>query len=170
MRTGDLVTSVGTIEVDDARPPQVLVAALGTQMLKVTGRLADGTITWSAGPRTCRDHIVPTISEAAADAGRAAPSRRGALPVVITDDVDRRVEGGGHALEIYGQLPSYRAMLDQRRRRRIRRHRDHRRRVAGIRGARAARGAGVTDFTAAEMGRTPEEVDRTHGAFLRSQL
>ena len=30
--------------------PPVLVAALGTQMLRLTGRMADGTITWMTGP------------------------------------------------------------------------------------------------------------------------
>src|SRR3954471_5997328 len=47
---GEIVTSVGPVDVADAEAPQVLVAALGEQMLKVTGRLADGTITWCTGP------------------------------------------------------------------------------------------------------------------------
>jgi alkanesulfonate monooxygenase SsuD/methylene tetrahydromethanopterin reductase-like flavin-dependent oxidoreductase (luciferase family) len=38
-------------------------------MLKVAGELADGTITWMTGPRTLAEHIVPSITKAAADAG-----------------------------------------------------------------------------------------------------
>ena len=47
----------------------VLLAALGTQMLRLAGQLADGTILWMTGPATVADHVVPTITEAAAAAG-----------------------------------------------------------------------------------------------------
>lgn len=61
--------------------PSVVVAALGTQMLRVTGELADGTSTWCVGPNTLRDHIVPTLRQAAADAGRPAPRVVCSLPI-----------------------------------------------------------------------------------------
>ena len=54
-------------------PPPVLVAALGPQALRVTGRLADGTSLAWVGPRTVREHVAPTIRAAAAEAGRPAP-------------------------------------------------------------------------------------------------
>jgi len=166
---GEIVTSVGAVEVAGVEAPSVLVAALGEQMLKVTGRLADGTITWCTGPETLRTHIVPTIGAAAEAAGRPAPRIVASLPIVLTDDVAGAKEFVAQSLQIYGQLPSYRAMLD--------------REGAGdasdiaIIGDEARafevleelRSAGVTDFGAAEMGRTPDEVDRTR-AFLRSQL
>ena len=49
--------------------PQVLVAALGPQMLRLTGRLADGTITWMTGNKTLAELTVPEICDAAEEAG-----------------------------------------------------------------------------------------------------
>ncbi len=94
-------------------PVPLMVAALGPAMLKVAGELADGTITWMVGPKTMESHIVPRIGEAASAAGRAAPSIVGGFPVVLTGDPDGARERIGKALTIYGQLPSYRAMLDR---------------------------------------------------------
>ena len=39
------------IQVAGAARPPVLVAALGPQMLKLAGKMADGTITWMGGPK-----------------------------------------------------------------------------------------------------------------------
>ena len=38
------------LEFADAQPISLIVAALGPQMLRVAGRLADGTALWLAGP------------------------------------------------------------------------------------------------------------------------
>ena len=51
----------------------MLVAALGTAMLEIAGRMASGTVTWMTGPATIEPHIVPTIRQAAAEAGRPEP-------------------------------------------------------------------------------------------------
>ena len=50
--------------------PPVLVAALGTQMLRLTGRMADGTITWMTGPKTLKELTGPALRAAASEAGR----------------------------------------------------------------------------------------------------
>lgn len=94
-------------------PPSVMVAALGPQMLKVAGTRTDGTILWMVGPRTIADHIAPTINEAAAAADRSAPRVVASLPVGITDDPAPLREFASVALQVYGELPSYRAMLDR---------------------------------------------------------
>ena len=91
----------------------VLLAALAPQMLRLAGTSADGTILWMTGPATVRDYIVPTIAAAAAAAGRPAPRVVCILPVCVTDDPARARADAGKAFAIYGQLPSYRAMLDR---------------------------------------------------------
>jgi 5,10-methylenetetrahydromethanopterin reductase len=91
----------------------LLLAALAPQMLKLAGTRADGTILWMTGPATVRDYIVPAITAAARDAGRAAPRVVCILPVCVTDDPERAIADAGKAFAIYGQLPSYRAMLDR---------------------------------------------------------
>ncbi|MEE2775996.1 MAG: LLM class F420-dependent oxidoreductase [Acidobacteriota bacterium] len=103
----------GQLDVPDATPPQLLVAALGPVMLSLTGRLADGTITWMCGPRTLGEHIGPRLRQAAADAGRPQPRVVAGLPVVLTDDEAGTRAKISELLTIYGQLPSYRAMLDR---------------------------------------------------------
>ncbi len=109
---GETVTARGAVGVA-ADPPPVLVAALGTQMLKVTGRLADGTVTWMTGPKTLADHTVPTIRAAAEEAGRPEPRIVAAMPICVTDDEAGMRARAAEELVMYGMLPSYRAMLDR---------------------------------------------------------
>ncbi len=110
---GESVIGRGEITPPPADAPPVLVAALGPQMLRLAGRLADGTITWMTGPETIRTLTAPTISEAADEAGRPAPQVAMGLPVCVTSDVDAARERADRDYAIYGQLPSYRAMLDR---------------------------------------------------------
>ncbi|GAA4962429.1 F420-dependent oxidoreductase-like protein [Nonomuraea thailandensis] len=91
----------------------VLVAALGPRMLKLAGTVADGTVLWMTGPKTVAEHIAPTITAAAAEAGRERPRIVCALPISVTDDRAAAVERANEIFKIYGQLPSYRAMLDR---------------------------------------------------------
>jgi 5,10-methylenetetrahydromethanopterin reductase len=94
-------------------PPPVVVAALGSQMLKLAGRLADGTALWMVGPKTLGEHVVPTITKAADEAGRPAPRVVVGLPVCVTDDVDQARQNAAKSFGFYNNLPSYRAMLDK---------------------------------------------------------
>lgn len=91
----------------------VMLAAMGPQMLRIAGQRTDGTILWMTGPATVRDYIVPTIAAAAREAGRPAPRVVCVLPVCVTDDPDHARVRAARIFEIYGQLPSYRAMLDR---------------------------------------------------------
>jgi 5,10-methylenetetrahydromethanopterin reductase len=158
-----------TVSVKGAGPYPIVVAALGPQMLKAAGELADGTLTWCTGPTTLADHTVPTIKAAAEAAGRAAPRVIAALPVCVTDDVAAVHGRTAAALTVYGQLPSYRAMLDR----------------EGVDGAadlgifgpadevvdriRALEGIGVTDFAAVEVAAGASERAATRDA-LRQLL
>jgi len=91
----------------------VLLAAMAPRMLRLAGQRTDGTILWMTGPGTVRDYIAPTINAAARDAGRPAPRIVCILPVCVTGDIDAAKARAGQVFEIYGHLPSYRAMLDR---------------------------------------------------------
>lgn len=158
---GEQYRVAAQIDVPGAEAPGLLVAALGPVMLGLAGRLSDGTITWMCGARTLADHIGPRIRSAAADAGRPEPRVVAGLPIVLTNDPDGARTKIADALQIYGQLPSYRAMLD-------------REGAAGpadvaIVGDEAAlrsgidelRDAGVTDFDAAVMPIEEDAIPRT---------
>jgi 5,10-methylenetetrahydromethanopterin reductase len=102
-----------SLRVAGAKPCPILVAALAPKMLALAGSLADGTITWMTGMKTVRDYTAPRIREAAARAGRAEPRVVVSLPIVVTTDVGAAREAAAHTFQIYGALPSYRAMLDR---------------------------------------------------------
>jgi 5,10-methylenetetrahydromethanopterin reductase len=104
--------NIGLTTPSPGRVP-VLLAALGPQMLRLAGERTDGTILWMTGPATVRDHIVPTITAAAQAAGRPGPRVVCILPVCVTDDPDGARERAARVFAIYGDLPSYRAMLDR---------------------------------------------------------
>ncbi len=103
----------GALQMPDARPCPILISALAPMMLKVAGELADGTITWMAGPKTVETHVVPRINAAAEAAGRPKPRVCVCLPVAVTDDVAEGRQRAARAFQIYGHLPNYRRMLDR---------------------------------------------------------
>ena len=142
-----------------ARVP-VLLAAMAPRMLNLAGGQADGTVLWMTGPATVRDYVVPAISAAASAAGRPSPRVVCSLPVCVTDDPAAARASATDELAIYGQLPSYRAMLD---REGAAGPGDVA--IAGDEDAVAAQilalaDAGVTDFVAVELARA-EDRERT---------
>jgi 5,10-methylenetetrahydromethanopterin reductase len=70
---GETISAKVSVGIEPRIPCPVLVAALGEQMLKLAGTVADGTMTWMTGPATLASHTVPIISAAAERAGRPAP-------------------------------------------------------------------------------------------------
>jgi F420-dependent oxidoreductase-like protein len=111
---GETLKTMGQAQIQgDVKAPPVVVAALAPQMLAIAGKLADGTITWMTGVKTIGSHIAPRINKAAANAGRPSPRVVVMLPVSVTDDEPQARERAANAFVIYGQLPSYRAMLDR---------------------------------------------------------
>jgi 5,10-methylenetetrahydromethanopterin reductase len=91
----------------------VLLAAMAPRMLDLAGEQTDGTVLWMTGPATVRDYVVPAISAAAAAAGRPSPRIVCGLPVCVTSDPAAARESAAQEYAAYGQVPSYRAMLDR---------------------------------------------------------
>lgn len=158
---GEAFNVNGGVSVPGGTRPNVVIAALGEQMLKVTAALADGTLTWCTGPQTLANHTIPTLKAAADKAGRDSTRVIAALPVCVTNDREAALKRAAQVFVVYGQLPSYRAMLDKEG-------------AAGpadiaIIGSAsevadrimALSEIGVTDFAAVEFGATPDEVAET---------
>jgi F420-dependent oxidoreductase-like protein len=110
---GETISTEAAIGVEPRVAPPVLVAALSEQMLKLSGAVTDGTVTWMTGPSTLASHTVPIITAAAEAAGRPAPKIVTSLPVCVTSDIDAARERAARDFQVYGFLPSYRAMLDR---------------------------------------------------------
>jgi len=161
---GDVIrtNTFGPLDVAPTPPPPVLVAALGPTMLRTAATQADGTVTWMVGPATIADHIVPTITAAAAAEGRPSPQVVVTLPVCVTDEADAARARADRIFAVYGHLPSYRAMLDR----------------EGASGPadvavvgneeevtaqiRRFADVGATEFSGAVYG-SPDEIERAHG-------
>jgi F420-dependent oxidoreductase-like protein len=110
---GETISSQIAIGVEPRLTPPVVIAALGEQMLRLAATMADGTVTWMTGPATLASHTVPTITAAAEKAGRPAPRVLASLPICVTSDVDAARQRAAKDFQVYGFLPSYRAMLDR---------------------------------------------------------
>jgi F420-dependent oxidoreductase-like protein len=110
---GEQYRVAAQLQVPGATRVPLLVAALGPEMLKLTGKHADGTITWMTGPKTLASYTIPTLREAAKQAGRPEPTVVAGFPVLLTNKPDEARQKISQALQIYGTLPSYRAMLDR---------------------------------------------------------
>jgi 5,10-methylenetetrahydromethanopterin reductase len=112
---GETVTTRGALQIPGAPAPDVYIAALGPQLLRLAGRRTAGTVTWMTGPKTLAEHVAPTLRAAAAEARRPDGAVRvvAALPLSVTDDVTgARAQAAKH-FAMYARLPSYRAMLDR---------------------------------------------------------
>lgn len=143
------------------RTPGLVLAAMGPQMLKIAGARTDGTILWMTGEKAIATQIAPIVTDAAAEADRPAPRIVCSLPISVTDDEGGMRDFVGQVLARYGELPSYRAMLD----------------LDGHKGPGdamicgdeasvrqqldALRTAGATEFSAAEIGASSEDFART---------
>ncbi len=166
---GETISANVALDVPHSQPVPVQIAALGPQLLRLAGARTAGTITWMTGPRTIAEHTAPALRKAADDAGNPEPFVTSGVPVCVTDDVEAARRRAAQVFAIYGQLPSYRAMLD---REGLDGPADLA--VIGDEDAVAARlrefgDAGVTDLAASEFGSSDDERTRTR-SLLRGLL
>lgn len=111
---GDYFTANASVHVSDVERVPLLIAAMGPQMLKLAGELSDGTVTYLTGLRTLESHIIPKIKSAAAAVGHITPRIvAGGLPMALVDDVGAARASIAKQFAGYGDLPTYRAMLDR---------------------------------------------------------
>ena len=96
-----------------ATPVPIVMAALGPKMLELCGREATGTITWMAGAKALREHVVPRIIMAAKEGGCPPPRVIAGVPLAIASDVVAAREVATKVFAVYRTLPAYRAMLER---------------------------------------------------------
>jgi F420-dependent oxidoreductase-like protein len=96
-----------------AEAPPVYVGTMFPISLRVTGQFADGVVTWLVGPQTFTDVVVPTLSDAAAEAERSRPQVVASIPMALcaTADVDAQREQVDRQLETFVSLPVYQQVL-----------------------------------------------------------
>jgi 5,10-methylenetetrahydromethanopterin reductase len=108
---GEFYQVDGGFVVPGTSPVPVLVGALSPLMVRAAGELADGVVTWLAGPRSLGDQIVPQLHAAAA--GRRAPRVVAALPVAVCADTGLARHAADEVFARYAGFPNYRRLLDR---------------------------------------------------------
>ena len=108
---GELYACRGRVFMQPAKPTPVVIAALGPQMLRVAGAMADGTTLSWVGPRTIKSHIKPVLQAAAESAGKSLPRIIATVPVCVTDDRVAARRKVARWVASYADLPSYQAMM-----------------------------------------------------------
>jgi F420-dependent oxidoreductase-like protein len=101
-------------DITDITPTPVMIAALGPVMLRLAGERASGTVLWLADERTIASHVVPTITKAAAGAGRPAPRVMAGVPVCLCreDEVDAATERTNRTLSEVVASPNYVRLME----------------------------------------------------------
>ena len=109
---GEEWSAHGALSVPLEQPVPVLLSALAPRMLRVAGQYADGTITFLAGAKALKEHVVPKLRAAAADAGRPEPRVVAGLQVGVHDDADAlRAQVDATTAKIFDNLPPYKRIL-----------------------------------------------------------
>src|SRR3546814_2502549 len=84
-------------------------------MCRLAGERTDGTILWMADEKANGEHIAPTITKAAAGAGRPAPRIVAGVPVCLCgpDEVDAAKARANRVLSEAEISPNYQKLLDR---------------------------------------------------------
>ena len=108
---GEFYQVDGGFVVPGSSPVPVLVGALSPLMVQAAGELADGVVTWLAGPRSLGEQIIPQLHAAAA--GRTAPRVVAALPVAVCAQPDQGRRAADGILSRYGGLENYQRQFER---------------------------------------------------------
>ncbi len=102
------------MNVTDAVPMPILLAALAPVMLRTAGERTSGTILWMADERAISDHVVPRITKAATAAGRPAPRIVAGVPVALcpASEADAARETASEMLGHADFSPNYARLLE----------------------------------------------------------
>lgn len=112
--TGEALSAHTELRITGVPRPQVLVAALSDQSLRVAGRLSDGiSATWTSY-KTLSEYTIPMVSGAAAEAGRPTPRIVASMPISVNPDVDGARAMAAEEYAVYGtRYTAYKAVFDR---------------------------------------------------------
>jgi len=110
----DLFRIHNPLDITDAGPTPVLIAALGPRMLQLCGERTDGTILWLADERAIGGHVVPALAQSSEAAGRPMPRVVAGVPVCLCRDeeIPAAVERTNRILAEAEVSPNYQKLLD----------------------------------------------------------
>jgi probable F420-dependent oxidoreductase len=113
-----LMTSFFSPEPNTCGPPRVLIAAIGDNMTRVAGEVADGLLVHSfTTERYLREVTIPALQSAFDSAGRARSDFQMAYPgFVVTGSDEEAMRASAREIRrriaFYGSTPAYRPVLE----------------------------------------------------------
>lgn len=110
---GEFYDVDGGFAVVGAAPVPVVVGALSPKMVRVAGELADGIVTWLAGPRSLSETIMPALQDGSA--GRPAPQVIAAIPVAVSDDAGAAHAQAEESFGRYNTMRNYQRLFERER-------------------------------------------------------
>lgn len=110
---GEMIRAQAQVAVDGASPTPVLMSALGEQMCRTAGRVADGVLPWLASPGYVEQTIAPAVARGAADAGREAPPIIAETACVLSGDLEAVQQAVQRDMGFYLAMPAYRALFER---------------------------------------------------------
>lgn len=99
--------------VDGGSGVPVLMSALGEQMCRMAGRVADGVLPWLAPVEYVRDTITPSVGAGAEKAGRPAPPIIAETACLISQDAKEVLDTVRREMGFYMAMPAYRALFER---------------------------------------------------------
>ncbi|MGD9792964.1 MAG: TIGR03564 family F420-dependent LLM class oxidoreductase [Acidimicrobiia bacterium] len=112
--TGEALGAHTELRITGVPRPQVLVAALSDQSLRVAGHLSDGVLATWCTYRLLSEYTIPMVSAAAAEAGRPSPRIVASMPVCVNPDVDAARALAAEEFGVYGtRYTAYKAVFER---------------------------------------------------------
>lgn len=108
---GEFIQAHAQMNVPEAGPVPLYTGALGPLALEVTGEIADGTVTYLAGPRTIEEHVLPRLLAGAARSGRPHPELVACVPMLATGDPESITPRLHDFTRFHAALPEYQQII-----------------------------------------------------------
>lgn len=107
---GEMLSAHTELKLRGLTRPQVLIAALGPQAVRVAAQWCDGFAPFMVSPRWLENHTMPEATRAAAEVGRPRPYLCAQVPVCLSDEPARARAACAKMFANYcnGYYPSYR--------------------------------------------------------------
>jgi F420-dependent oxidoreductase-like protein len=99
--------------VEGGQGVPVMMSALGEQMCRAAGRVADGVLPWLAPPSYVERTIAPEVRKGAEKAGRSVPPIIAETACVLSEEEDLVVETVRSQMGFYLAMPAYRALFER---------------------------------------------------------
>lgn len=111
--SSEMLKARAQLTVDDAGTTPVFMAALGEQMCRAAGAVADGVLPWLAPPEYVEKTILPAVLAGAEKADRSAPPIIAETACVLSNDRDEVMKAVQEQMGFYLAMPAYRALFER---------------------------------------------------------